>query len=125
MPDAPTATTKARPTTPQARRAAEHPAAAPALATGSPADPAAELALLEQAQLAIDRDPARALALAERHRARFARGQFAQEREMLAIDALLRLKRVPEARRRAAAFERANPNSSHLPRLRDRLQAAP
>jgi hypothetical protein len=85
---------------------------------GGPDDPAAELALLESAQRALRDDPAQTLALAERHRARFARGQFEQEREMLAIEALLRLHRDPAARGRARTFERRFPASSHLPRLR-------
>jgi hypothetical protein len=85
-------------------------------------DPAAELALLERAQQALRGDPRRALELAESHRAQFPRGQFAQEREMLAIEALLGLDRGPAAQRRAALFARRHPQSSHLPRLRDLLQ---
>ena len=87
-------------------------------------DPAQELALLKQAQQVLRDDPRRALFFAERHRARFARGQLVQEREMLAVEALLRLGRTRDARRRAVAFEQRHPQSSHLPRLHDMVRAS-
>ena len=88
-------------------------------------DPVAELALLERAQRVLRSDPAAALALAEEHRARMPRGALAQEREMLAIEALFRLDRDAQAQRRARAFEQRYPQSSHRPRLRDLLTSPP
>lgn len=83
--------------------------------------PGGELALLENAQQALRGRPAHALALAKQHRREFPRGQFASEREMIAVEALLLLDRPGEARRRATHFERQYPRSSHLPRLRRML----
>jgi hypothetical protein len=110
------------PDAPRSRAEEPRDRARPAAGGDGADDPAAELALLERAQRALRGNPDSALALAEAHRAQFPRGQFAQEREMLAIEALLDLDRVPAARRRAALFERRHPRSSHLPRLRDLLQ---
>jgi len=103
--------------------ASAQPVRAPAL--GEHEDPVAELALLERAQRVLRSDPAAALALAESHRARFERGALAQEREMLAIEALLRLERRAHAERRARAFAQRYPQSSHGPRLRDLLRSGP
>jgi hypothetical protein len=88
-------------------------------------DAAGELRLLESAQQALRDDPARALAIAEQHRRRFAHGEFAQEREMLAIDALMALGQRERAAARARAFARRYPNSTHLPHLRDLVHATP
>jgi hypothetical protein len=88
-------------------------------------DPVAELSLLERAQRVLRSEPAAALALAQEHRARFERGALAQEREMLAIEALLRLERRAQAERRARAFTQRYPQSSHGPRLRDLLRSGP
>ncbi|HMI92184.1 MAG TPA: hypothetical protein VK509_12500 [Polyangiales bacterium] len=96
-----------------------------ASALGASEDPMAELTLLELAQRVLRRDPEEALALAESHRARFERGALAQEREMIAIEALLRLKRRAQAERRARAFTQRYPQSSHGPRLRDLLRSSP
>ncbi len=85
-------------------------------------DPAGELAVLEAAQRALAADPRAALALTERHRRTFGAGSFAQEREMLAIEASLRLGQRALAERRARAFERAYPSSSHRARLADLLR---
>jgi hypothetical protein len=82
-------------------------------------DAAGELRLLERAQQALRADPARALAIAEQHRRMFTRGQFAQEREMIAIEALVALGQTRRAAARAEAFARRYPDSSHLPHLRD------
>ena len=48
----------------------------------------AELALLKRARVSVRSDPARALALTAEHAARFAAGTFAEEREVIAIEAL-------------------------------------
>jgi outer membrane protein assembly factor BamD (BamD/ComL family) len=62
-------------------------------------------------------NPAEALRALEEHRARFPQGTFAQEREVLAIEALVRLGRRAEAEARAAAFARQFPGSAHRRRI--------
>lgn len=81
-----------------------------------------ELALLEQAQDALGRAPAESLALADRHARDYPQGALAQEREVVAVDALLRLGRRAAAEARADRFRTANPGSSQLRRI-DRLLA--
>lgn len=77
-----------------------------------------EVALLERARRALGADPALTLTLADEHVRRFTRPSFAQERERLAIDALVRLGRRAAAQQRARSFEAAFPNSPHLERVR-------
>lgn len=73
---------------------------------------ARERALLDQARRsAAQGDAAAALEVAERHRARFPSGRLAEEREALAIRALVASGRSEEARERAQAFRAAYPNS--------------
>lgn len=84
-------------------------------ASGGPSEPA----LLEQARRALSASPATALALAGQHAARFPHGVLAQEREVIAIEALRRLGRNAEADRRAAAFARAFPGSAHQRMVED------
>jgi hypothetical protein len=76
-----------------------------------------EAELLERARRLVSSNPSGALELAQQHRARFAGGVLAQEREVIAIDALRRLGRLKEAEARAQAFERAFPNSAHRRKL--------
>lgn len=85
-----------------------------------PAEPKTEIELLGQARAALDTDPARALALTEAHRQRYPGGGFSQERELLAITALVRLGRSGDAARRAERFRAAYPASPYLKRI-DRL----
>jgi hypothetical protein len=86
-------------------------------AVNPPASPKAsgpsEAALLQQAQAALRRDPARSLALTHEHRRRFPKGALAQEREVIAIDALSRLGRSGEAGKRAEEFGKEYPGSAH------------
>jgi hypothetical protein len=106
------------------------PAAAPAVSSELPAKrkrasvPRAataprpdEAALLRKAQAALQQSPARALELTRRHQASFPQGVLAQEREVIAIEALRRLGRHDAAQARAAAFERRYSGSVHRPRL--------
>jgi outer membrane protein assembly factor BamD (BamD/ComL family) len=93
-------------------------------ASAQEADPAQEPALLREAHDALRSSPARALAKAEEHARTFPRGLLAQEREVIAIDALVRLGRRPEAEARAARFAKAYPGSSHKTRI-DALLAPP
>ncbi len=108
-PPAPSATPSAKPT-------------ASAISTAS--DPVEEAKLLGRAQEAIGSDPARALALATDHASKYPRGALAQEREVLAVDALLRLGRRKDAEARARAFRATYPTSGHVRRL-DALLAKP
>jgi len=76
-----------------------------------------EADLLGQAQASIASNPARALALAERHRQLFPHGVLVQEREVLAIEALERMGRRTEASRRADRFSKAFPGSAHRSKI--------
>lgn len=90
-------------------------APAPRASVGSPAaaDENVEIALLARAQDALHGRPAEALALCREHEARFASGHFAQEREAVAIEALVYLNRRAEAEQRWSAFRTRYPTSSH------------
>jgi hypothetical protein len=58
---------------------------------------------------------AKALALCDRHaREVGAKGLLVQEREVIAIEALVKLGRQGEAKARADKFKRAFPTSTHL-----------
>ncbi len=73
---------------------------------------ARERALLDQARRsAAHGDATAALEMAERHRARFPNGRLAEEREALAIRALVASGQSEAARQRAQAFRAAYPNS--------------
>ena len=79
---------------------------------------AQEAAILERARAAIGTDPAAALAACNEHQKGFPGGQLAAERELLAIDALGRLGRRADAKRRGEAFVAANPKSLYVERVR-------
>ncbi|QSQ22740.1 hypothetical protein JY651_47885 [Pyxidicoccus parkwayensis] len=88
--------------------------------TTSPEDE--ELLLIDDAQRALQRGAAEeALSLLRGHASRFEAGALAQEREVLAIEALVLLGRRPEAQRRAEEFLTKYPTSSHLIRLQKLL----
>lgn len=72
-----------------------------------------EAELLEQARAALSSDPKRALALVQEHKRRFPTGALAQEREVIAIEALARLDDKQEAQKRAKEFEDRYPDSAH------------
>jgi hypothetical protein len=108
-------------------RAASKPRATPATDTtaNAPAPspvPERELVLLQRSQSALDRDPSAALSLAEQHARDYPHGVFAQEREILAIEALLKLKQRPAALTRAEQFLRHHPESPHSTRVRALLE---
>lgn len=94
-------------------------AAAPSAQTAAPAkDPslARERTLLDMARTALSRgDASGALASLDTHAREFPRSQLAPEREVLAIQALASTGRMPEARKRAAAFRTHFANSPLLP----------
>jgi hypothetical protein len=72
-----------------------------------------ELALLARAQAALATNPGAALELVATHARAFRGGTLAQEREVIAIDALSRLGRKAEATARARRFHRLFPASAH------------
>jgi hypothetical protein len=74
--------------------------------------------MLQLAQRVSKSDPARALLLCSQHAAQFPNGILGQEREVIAIEALLALGRGGEAAARAEAFEAHYPGSAHARRLR-------
>lgn len=78
----------------------------------------AEDALVGSAQRALRTSPARALALATEHARRFPDGALTQERELIAIEALVSIGRAAEARARGRAFLARWPSSAHAPRVR-------
>lgn len=122
--DAPAAPAAPVMPTPSSRpRAPEHRPAAPTPAAASLDE---ELGLLESAYGALQRgDAAAALALAQGHAGRFPEGALAQEREVLAIDALMRLGRRSEAETRARTFQARYPTSTHWVRIQGLLSAPP
>jgi hypothetical protein len=72
----------------------------------------AELDLLARARRIVASAPARALQLTAEHARRYQDGVLAQEREVLAIDALARLGHRDLAAARARRFERY-PDAAH------------
>jgi hypothetical protein len=88
------------------------------LPASSAEDPlTAEAGLLEQARRSLASDPALSLALLDEHARRFPRGMLHVEREVLAIDALVRGGRRAEAEARAARLRAAAPGSLYQARL--------
>jgi hypothetical protein len=118
---------EAKPPAPKGRGAPPSPE--PAVETG-PAAPAAppaaasspsEGALLLRARQELVSDPGSALELTDEAGRRFPEGPLSPEREVLAIEALARLGRLPSARARFSAFRARYPQSPHLARLESLL----
>jgi hypothetical protein len=80
-----------------------------------------EAKLLEMARATLADNPRRALEIANRHQRLHSDGQLAAERELIAIDALLRLGRRQEAKLRAAPELAQAPDSLYARRLRQLL----
>jgi hypothetical protein len=100
--------------------ASEPPSADDHASASSPAQPdpsPTEGALLLRARQELSSDPSGAFALTQEHARRFPSGTLVQEREVLAIEALARLGRSSEARRRLDAFRARFPQSPHVARL--------
>nr|AYM54211.1 hypothetical protein [Sorangium cellulosum] len=76
-----------------------------------------EVQLLHRAQEALATDAGSALALTVEHARRFPAGALGQEREIIAIRALLALGRAAEARARAASLLERFPGSAYRGRL--------
>lgn len=81
-----------------------------------------EYALLRAARGALAREPARALSLADQHARQFASGMLAQEREAIAVDALVRLGQIGSARVRAQRFLRNYPQSPYVKRIENAVK---
>jgi hypothetical protein len=110
--------------TPPATEAAPASAASEPTAPGRRKEPEShtaqrqdEVRLVSRAQRALGNNPALAFSLAERHRALFPGGALAQEREVIAVEALRALRRPAEAEARARRFRARYPDSAHLPRV--------
>ena len=115
--------TERSPGTPAAPRSSSKsvaPSAVPAGPKPPPAIGITETQILRDARLVLDRDPRSALALSEQHRRDYPNGSFVQERELIAITALVKLGRSGEAAERAARFRSAYPSSPYRARL-DRI----
>jgi hypothetical protein len=91
-------------------------AAVPNVAGGGN-DDRSETDLLESARNRVGANPGEALSLTQEHAVKFPRGALSQERELLAIQALLALGRADEARARRDRFVSAYPGSAHKRRL--------
>jgi len=126
-PAPPQASPAAAPARPQPVAAATGPRPAPR----SPPDPggdssgAEEASLLRSASQSLATSPARTLSLTDEHRLRYPHGILDQEREALAIEALIKLGRRDEALARARAFARAYPTSPHRARVERTLGPSP
>ena len=86
---------------------------------------ASELELLQRAHAIVATDPRRALSLTNEHIRDFPSGEFVQEREMLAIEALSRLGEKQAARRRADALLERFPRTPYLAKIEMLLGRSP
>lgn len=96
------------------------PSAAPTASTKAPmplAETRSELELVRQARAALQSDPDQSLALCTIHAKTYPSGQLAEEREVVAIDALMRVGRASDAKARARQFTRRWPQSAYGPRI--------
>jgi hypothetical protein len=84
-----------------------------------------EARLLRSARRALAASPQRTLSLTDEHLRRYPHGILDQEREALAIEALMKLGRVDDARARARAFEVTYPDSPHRARIERALNRVP
>jgi hypothetical protein len=110
--------------TSKAARSPESAARAPAAVTRSvtkPNAPPSEIELLRRAQVALQGRPREAFQLTQEHRRLYPSGEFAQERDALAIQALMRTGDTDKARDLATSFIRAHPSSPHAHRFREAM----
>lgn len=93
----------------------------PAASKQEPKTPASSLAeehrLLSAARAALGTDPSRALQLTREHERRFPDGVLAQEREVIAIQALAATGQNAAARDKAEGFDQQYPGSPHRRRV--------
>ena len=91
---------------------------APAEASSASDDAlAGEAKLLNQAHDAMNSDPRKALAIAGEHAKRYPHGQLAAERELILVQALVKLGRAREAEAHGRALRKSTPNSIYGDRL--------
>ncbi|AKU96434.1 hypothetical protein AKJ09_03098 [Labilithrix luteola] len=102
------------------------PGKANSVTTSAPdeSDDTEEIALLARAHEALRAHPSESLALCQQHRVQFAQAHFAQEREAVAIEALVYLHRTQEAEQRWNEFKARYPTSSHRIHLEDLFSTA-
>jgi hypothetical protein len=89
------------------------PAASSAHRGGGASAVASEGELLRRAQEALRGDPDRALALVAEHAALYPTGALEQERDVIAVEALVRLGRRDQAQSAAQGFLARHPDSPH------------
>jgi hypothetical protein len=77
----------------------------------------AEAELLNAAHRALARDPNQALAIAREHARRYPQGQLAAERELIVVQALVKLGRTREAEARGRELRKSAPKSIYDERL--------
>jgi TolA-binding protein len=110
-------------TPPEGKRAVAASAASAARALPAEAPSAAEDALAGEAKLliqalaAVATDPRKAHAIASDHAKRYPRGQLAAERELILVQALVKLGRGREAEARGRALRKSAPSSIYGERL--------
>jgi hypothetical protein len=121
VPEAHTAVPSARAPRTRAPVASKAQAPAAVSAIEGPSAQPSEVELLRRARAALNHQPRDAFRLTETHREHYPRGVFAQERDALAIEALLRAGDLEQARDLAARFVRAHPGSPHAHRFRETL----
>ena len=90
---------------------------APEPASSSEDALAAEASLLHRAHAVMASDPRKAHELASAHAKRYPRGQLAAERELILVQALVKLGRVGEAEARGRALRKSTPSSIYGERL--------
>lgn len=81
-------------------------------------DPSLETELLHQAHRRVETNPRDAMKLLSRHERLFPASVLSQEREVIAIEALVGLGKEKEATLRAREFVRRHPESTHARRVR-------
>ena len=102
----------------EARVAVAAPAAAPVVVeSAKPTDSLArEVPLIDEGRADLATAPSRALAVLETHRREFPHGQLAAEREFLAVQALLQMNHMVDAKKRAEDLAVHYPSSSYAAR---------
>jgi hypothetical protein len=112
---APVASAEPRPT-PSASKRGVSIAASAKPAASAPRAPS-ELELIAAAERTLRGDPAAALALVDRHRRLYPNGALAEEREVIAIEALAALGQSRVAAERGAVFQKEHTRSGYSQRV--------
>ncbi|MFO0602520.1 MAG: hypothetical protein U0324_05060 [Polyangiales bacterium] len=108
-----------------AHAAPPRPAVAPAASDVAPPTLGDEVLAVTQARAALRNNPARAVEILARAERSVTRPQLLDERDLVHIEALVRLGRWAEARDRAIALEARAPRSPQSARARALLRGAP